>query len=207
MSRLKKVDGTRIEKYDDLCREGVNFFTTLFTDELQYTDDYHTELNKMLEPIPRIVSCEDNQMLEAFPTQEEVWATVFGLDPESSAGPDGFSGRFFQECWDIVGNDTYQAVLDFFCGSIIPKAISATLIALIQKKKTPSLFSDYRPISMCNFCYKIISELLVNKLEGILPKIISPQQSDFVKDRLISDNILLAQELVGHLSSKIRGKM
>ena len=55
---------------------------------------------------------------------------------------------------------------------------------------------DYRPISCCNFIYKVISKLIANRLKIVLPKFISGNQSTFVKDRLLIENLLLATELV-----------
>ncbi|KAL2226590.1 UNVERIFIED_CONTAM: hypothetical protein Sindi_2017700 [Sesamum indicum] len=54
---------------------------------------------------------------------------------------------------------------------------------------------DFRPISCCNVLYKIIAKLLVQRLSGVLDKIISPCQTAFITGRSIGDNIMLAQEL------------
>ncbi|KAL2224647.1 UNVERIFIED_CONTAM: hypothetical protein Sindi_3028800 [Sesamum indicum] len=54
---------------------------------------------------------------------------------------------------------------------------------------------DFRPISCCNVLYKIIANLIVQKLSVILDKLISPCQAAFVPGRSIGDNIMLAQEL------------
>lgn len=69
----------------------------------------------------------------------------------------------------------------------------------------PSTFSDLRPISLCNFCAKIISKIITNRLGPILPQIISLEQSGFTKNRAITDNILLVQELLQKLNHKARG--
>ena len=55
---------------------------------------------------------------------------------------------------------------------------------------------DYRPISCCNVLYKVLSKILANMLKKILPKFISTNQSAFVNDRLLMENVLLASELV-----------
>ena len=63
------------------------------------------------------------------------------------------------------------------------------LLALIPKVPGASSFSEFRPISLCNFVNKIFSKLLALRLEAILPKIISPQQSGFVKGIAGSENV------------------
>ena len=56
---------------------------------------------------------------------------------------------------------------------------------------------DYRPISLCNVCYKTITKILVKRLKLILAKIISPEQRSFIKGSIISDDVLAAQEIKG----------
>ncbi|XP_033134838.1 uncharacterized protein LOC117127923 [Brassica rapa] len=55
--------------------------------------------------------------------------------------------------------------------------------------------TEFRPISLCNVSYKIISKIMCKRLKKFLPKLISETQSAFVARRLISDNILVAQEI------------
>ena len=60
---------------------------------------------------------------------------------------------------------------------------------------------DYRPISLCNILYKIISKVLANRLKKILPSIIIEHQSAFTKNWLISDNILVVFETLHSMSN------
>lgn len=92
-----------------------------------------------------------------------------------------------------------EAVRQFFNGAFLPRSITATSIVLLPKKDNPEAWSDYRPISLCNVSNKIFTKILSEGLAPILPKVIAPNQSGFVKGRLLNDNVLLAQEMFHEL--------
>ena len=100
---------------------------------------------------------------------------MFALDKTSAASPDRFTGKFFTFTWEVIAMDVYQAVVSFFRGAELPRSITATSIVLLPKVENPQDFSQFRPISLCNFANKIVSKLLSEKLAKILPRLISPQ--------------------------------
>lgn len=110
---------------------------------------------------------------------------------DSAAGPDAFSGKFYSNSWEIIGNDLQKAILEFFAGFSIPKSWTRTLIPTMPKVDNPSTFQELRPNS------KVLSTRT-----KVLPSLISCYQSGFTKAR---DNILLAQELMNHLEKKVNG--
>ncbi|KAL2475523.1 Uncharacterized protein Adt_36259 [Abeliophyllum distichum] len=199
INQIRDSEGRLIHNEAEIQNSALAYFQSILTKEP--TEDGRV----LLESIPNIISSEDNRNLNAVPTAEEIKGTVFSLNKDSAAGPDGFSALFYQHCWDIIQHNLCEAIVDFFDGKIIPTGIAATSIILIPKKDKAEEWKDFRPISLCNVVNKIITKLLASRLNTFLPKIISPSQSGFTPGRDIGDNILLAQELVYQLDRKTRG--
>ena len=70
----------------------------------------------------------------------------------------------------------------------------------------PENVSKYRPISLCNVLYKILSKVIANRLKPILNSIVSEAQSAFTADRLITDNILIPFESLHYMKTQCSGK-
>ncbi|KAL2251946.1 UNVERIFIED_CONTAM: hypothetical protein Sindi_2316900 [Sesamum indicum] len=151
---------------------------------------------RYLRPWARHILTDEETGLLLLPfSPDDVKQAVFDIAEDKAPGPDGFSSGFFKAAWPVVGDEVTRAVLDFFATGKLLKQTNCTLLALIPKVHTPMSVGDFRPISCCNVLYKIIAKLLVQRLSGVLDKIISPCQAAFIPGRSIGDNIMLAQEL------------
>lgn len=91
-----------------------------------------------------------------------------------------------------MGPDICNMVHSFFYKGYLLKKLNKSYITLIPKIPKPSSMLQFRPISLCNAAYKIISKIIVNRLQPIMQEIISPYQNAFAKGRLISNNTFLA---------------
>ena len=72
---------------------------------------------------------------------------------------------FFQKLWQVVVDNVVTVVLDYLNSGIMILGINHSNIVLIPKVKTLEKISDFRPISLCNVIYKIISKVLANRLK------------------------------------------
>lgn len=120
-----------------------------------------------------------------------MFASLNSMKPYKASGPDGFHYIFFKQYWHIVGDDIYQMVHTAFQIGYFDPEISNTLIALIPIIDPPTTYKDFRPISLCNIIYKIITKVLVHRLRPILTNIIGPCQSSFLPGRGTSDNSIV----------------
>ncbi|KAL4297875.1 hypothetical protein GQ457_12G013550 [Hibiscus cannabinus] len=107
--------------------------------------------------------------------------------------------------WELIGPDILRLCHDLLAHKIDMSCITATVITLIPKVEDPVRMQQLRPISLCTVVYKIVSKTILNRMKPFLPRCISENQSTFLKGRLISDNILVAHELLHYLCSSKNG--
>ncbi|XP_074265751.1 uncharacterized protein LOC141588195 [Silene latifolia] len=129
-------------------------------------------------------------------TTEEIRDSIFSIPSTKAPGPDGYSSQFFKDAWEIVGPDVIAAIQNFFHHGQLLKQLNTTTLTLIPKTSQPGSVLEFRPIACCNTVYKAIAKILSNRLNKVLPEIISPNQGGFVKGRSIVDNVLICQDLV-----------
>lgn len=149
-----------------------------------------------LIPKGTVIPSHLSASLTAMVTDEEIKAVIFSGNSNSSPGPDGFNFEFYKATWIVTGPLVCKAVKSFFTNGYLPQKAKATAIALIPKSSHASNVADFRPIALCNVFYKIIAKVLALRLKDIMPFIIGKSQTGFIKERISSENILLASELL-----------
>lgn len=120
----------------------------------------------------------------------------------ASPGPDSLNAAFYKSAWSWIQKDVHQMVTDFYTTAHMPVDINKTFITLVPKKNNPSIPQNYRPISLCNVCYKIISKSLANRIKNHLPLSIDNAQAAFVPNKHISSNIIITQEIIHSFNLK-----
>ncbi|KAG7532416.1 Endonuclease/exonuclease/phosphatase superfamily [Arabidopsis thaliana x Arabidopsis arenosa] len=152
------------------------------------------DFDSVLRDVPVMISEDMNQKLSKEISTEEVRRALFSLNPDKTPGPDGMTAFFYQKFWDLTGPDLVKVVQEFHSSGSFDRRLNETNICLIPKTDRPRKMAEFRPISLCNVSYKVISKVLSSRLKKLLPDLISETQSAFVSGRLITDNILIAQE-------------
>ncbi|KAH1107833.1 hypothetical protein J1N35_011601 [Gossypium stocksii] len=193
IARLKDINGHWRENTTDICMAIREYFQRLFKSNL----NSNSTLN--LDYIDRCIPGEANDKLLKNFTDNEIKEAFNQMDPRKALGIDGLSGNFFIENWDVVRGDVLKLCHDILRGDKNVDCLNDTTIVLIPKIKELVDMTNFRPIRLYRVVYKIMAKVLANRLKETLPLCISQNQSAFVPERMIHDNILIAHELVHYL--------
>ncbi|KAL9668390.1 hypothetical protein QQ045_002771 [Rhodiola kirilowii] len=144
----------------------------------------------------RVLNSEQRDFLERGISEEEILAALKDCDGNKAPGPDGFNVNFFKKFWLIVGDELVGFIKEFCRNGRLSRGINKTFLALIPKTTSPQSFGDFRPISLVNSSYKILSKCLAKRLSLVLPLLISPNQTAFISNRNILVGIMITNEII-----------
>jgi hypothetical protein len=129
-------------------------------------------------------------------TLAELEAILKLFKKEKSPGPDGWTVELYLHFFEIMGEYLLALVEETRLSGHISGSINSTFIALIPKTNKPQQFGDFRPISLCNLVYKVISKVIANIIKPILSKFLSEEQLGFLGGRQIQDAIGTTHECI-----------
>eukprot|EP00253_Pinus_taeda_P010150 PITA_10150 len=189
--KLPTPDGDIADTFNKLAHLGTTHFRNLYKcpREVNLPD-----IINVANHFPRFVEDEDVEALIDPVSAEELEGVLKWFKKDKSPGPDGWTIEFYLAFFDVLGQDLLGVVEESRTTGSIYHAINSTFIALIPKFDSHESFDDYRPISLCNCLYKIISKTIANHIRPILSRSIAPQQFAFLESRQIHEAIGLAQE-------------
>jgi hypothetical protein len=136
--------------------------------------------------------------------KEELQQTLQSFQRDKSPRPDGLPVEFFLGCYEFIEEDLRRVVEATRTTSRMLGAFNTTFIARIPKEDNLTSFEKFRPISLCNCIYKIISKVISKRLKRVLSKQISGEQFGFLEGRQIHEVVEIAQEILH--SIKIRSQ-
>ncbi|KAL6335467.1 hypothetical protein AAG906_029710 [Vitis piasezkii] len=153
----------------------------------------------------------------------EVHSAIRGMNGDKAPGPDGFTGAFWQFCWEFVKEEVMEMFKEFHEHKTFLKSLNATfwfdpqerrsgggglgrsLLVLIPKKGGVEDLNNFRPISLVGRLYKWLTKVLANILKGVLAKVISMSQNAFVEGRQIMNAMLIADETINSILKSNKG--
>ena len=194
MRKLKKHDGSTTTNQDDITNLQREFYKSLYSS--------HPPDNSLLNEFKPFTTTKkldnsDREKCEGLITEEECKIVINSTAKNKSPGNDGLPIEFYVHFW----NEIKKILIDSFNYSYEKKELSSSqkqaIITLLNKQgKDRTLLSNWRPISLLNVDYKIVSKDIANCLHNLMPKLVSTSQTGFIKDRQIGDSLRLLIDLI-----------
>eukprot|EP00253_Pinus_taeda_P005862 PITA_05862 len=185
------IEGRELRDQEEIKEVAFNHFSALLTADPQLVDSVD-----FLSAIENKITADQNNELDKEVTIEEIEWSIFSMAQDKAPSPDGFTMAFYRTHWEIIKKYFVRMVKNFFSKSKLGNRIKSSHLALIPKDSNPQSFDRFRPISLCNVSYKIITKILANRIKKLLPSLISENQGGFVPKRHITDNVILNQEAI-----------
>lgn len=140
----------------------------------------------------------DLEELQSSFTELEVQVAIHNLAPNKAFGPDGLPlpNEFVKLYWPALKENLMGIINDFYEGRLDLTQSNRANIVLILKKEGPKSVYDFRPILIINLMPKVISKVLSNRVSPLLPKLISINQTAFIKGQFISENFIAIRKLL-----------
>eukprot|EP00253_Pinus_taeda_P004767 PITA_04767 len=132
-----------------------------------------------IDRVPQMFDDGKNESLFQPITEDELLGVMKAFKKDKCPAPDGWTIEFFIHFFDIIKQDLLRMVEASRISCSIHHLTSSTQIALIPKKEEAVSFQDYRPISLCNITFKIITKIIAERIKVTLATFLTKDQHAF----------------------------
>ena len=187
--------------------EQETFYKKLYSEPVSDNDDcVNPVFNDFISNLPQL-SVEEQQICEGLITEGECIKALKEMSNGKSPGSDGFTVEFYKVFWRNIKNLMIESINAAYENSKLSTNQRRGIVTLIPKKgKIRILLKNWRPITLLNIDYKIITKCLAMRLHMVLPSIINLDQTGFLKNRYIGENIRTIADIIEYTSLKGAGK-
>ena len=196
------VSENTITNPNDILNEAQKYYQHLYTKPAsieQCNDDC-----KLFDIISNKLSDSDKDTCDSIITIEECTSVVKSLTNNKSPGSDGFTTEFYKFFWPAIKTFVYQSFIHAYeTGSLSIDQRRAVITLLPKPNKDIRYLTNWRPISLLNTDFKILAKVLADRLQTVIPNIVSTDQSGYIKGRCISENVRTILDILEYTSVKI----
>lgn len=202
LTEIENREGKKLTSKEEILGEVEQFYKNLWK---KSTHENPALQDKYIENIKHLrISEEEEIQLETQITQLEIKHTLQGMENDKTPGPDGLSKEFYTRYWNIIKKDVQELHNNAYLFGGICETWKEGATTILYKKGDPNLLKNWRPITLLNTDYKLLTGILSRRLKRILPKLILPTQKCAVANRKISDVLKNIQSVTEY--SEERGK-
>ena len=189
---LDRGNGHIISEQENILKEVQQFYEKLYShNPVQDLDLDHLKNEVVMLDHEATDSLEDEISLD------EVEQALANMKNDKSPGPDGFTAEFYKAFLPYIGVFVVRSFNEAFRKGELSVTQYQGVITCIPKDGKPKQFiKNWRPISLLNVSYKLLSACLARRIKTVLPLIIHDSQKGFMKGRYIGENIRLLYDTI-----------
>ena len=136
-------------------------------------------------------------------TEAECLESLKSMESNKSPGSDGLPAEFYKVFWNGVHHYLLNALNSAYAKGLLAVTQRRGLITLLPKKNKPANFlKNWRPIALLNCDYKITTKSIASRMRKVIPRIITHDQTGFLKNRFIGENIRLLDSIINYTDTE-----
>ena len=169
VSAMYDCDGNEVTSRTDLENAHVNFYRRLFAcEEVDPVCQQH-----LFSQLDLKLSSEESASCDGLASLEELTTAVKSLALNKSPGPDGLSLEFDLCFWNILGPLLCRLFKQCLLSESLPESLRTSVTRLLFKKRGDVKdLKNWRPISLLNVDYKILSKVITLRLSRVMASIV-----------------------------------
>ena len=177
------VNGATVKDPKIILEKQRDFYKKLYTADPNVNFNWVEQNTKKLSDTERV-------LLDSPITVNEIAAAIKEMPPGKAGGLDGLSAEFYKMFFIHVKDLLLDVFVDSKKCGRLPLTLRRGVLTLIPKRdKCRKVLKNWRPISLLNLDYKVLSKIIANRFKLIATSIISPEQAGFMKGRSTTENI------------------
>ena len=192
------TQGNKCTETSSILQTFVDYYSSLFSAES--IDD--VVVTDLLHNVPTIDE-NDVEQLGAVITIDEIKVALMSMSSGKSPGSDGLTKEFYVEFSDLLF-PVLERLFNyaFVAGSLSTSQRMSYITLLCKDANNPEKLTNYRPISLLNVDYKILTKALCNRLKLVIDQVVHPDQTCAVPGRSIIDSCHLVRDVLDYCNDK-----
>ena len=189
-----EIDGDIVNKNSYILKEIYTFYEKPYVSD-NICENSVTDYFNDIQTVGQL-SDEENILCEGKISEKECENVVKKLKGNKSPGLDGIGEEFYKFFWPFIKQYYCSMIMEVYESGEMCSSMKKAVLSLIFKKGNKRDLNNYRPISITNSDYKILACVLANRMQTVLDKLISPEQSAYMKGRYIGSNCRYALDFI-----------
>ena len=185
----------------EILNEEKKFYENLYTSKVKTKgkniDSFLSKIN-----VPQLSDTEKT-VCDSPLCMAEIASALKELKNDKTPGNDGFTTNFYKFFWPDIKNLLFATYNYSYQMELLTDDQRRSILNLIPKPdKDLRLLKNWRPVSILNTDYKILTKALANRLQLVLPNLIDNDQAGYIKNRYIGENVRIIEDVMTYTNLK-----